>query len=103
MTATTVLGADSAGSPISTMAASASGLTKVYGAGNTRVVALDQSAIGLRKAQQLATERGVRIGTVVANLDGMITEDIRHRVRRRLGSDPATTAREEDAEPLPNP
>lgn len=35
-----------------------------------RVVALDQSAVGLRKAQQLATQRGVRIGTVVADLDG---------------------------------
>jgi len=43
------------------------------------------------------------LGLVVANLDGMITEDIRQRVRRQLGSDPATTAREEDAEPLPNP
>ena len=42
-----------------------------------RVVALDQSAIGLRKAQQLATERGVRIGTVVANLDGYRMEPAR--------------------------
>jgi SAM-dependent methyltransferase len=42
-----------------------------------RVVALDQSAIGLGKAQQLATERGVRIETVVANLDGYRMEPAR--------------------------
>ena len=42
-----------------------------------RVVALDQSAIGLRKAQQLAAERGVRIDTVVANLDGYRMEPAR--------------------------
>jgi hypothetical protein len=41
------------------------------------VVALDQSAIGLRKAQQLATERGVRIETVVANLEGYRMEPAR--------------------------
>lgn len=35
-----------------------------------RVVALDQSAVGLRKAERLAAERGVGITTVVANLDG---------------------------------
>jgi SAM-dependent methyltransferase len=33
-----------------------------------RVVAVDQSAIGLRKAEQLAAERGVAIETVVADL-----------------------------------
>ncbi len=42
------------------------------------------------------------LGLVVANLDNMITDDIRQRVRRRLGSDPATTAREEDTDPLTN-
>ena len=35
-----------------------------------RVLALDQSAVGLRKAEQLAAERGVRIETVVGDLDG---------------------------------
>jgi SAM-dependent methyltransferase len=35
-----------------------------------RPVAIDQSAVGLKKAEQLAAERGVRIETVVANLDG---------------------------------
>jgi SAM-dependent methyltransferase len=35
-----------------------------------RVVAVDQSAVGLKKAGQLATERGVRIETIVADLDG---------------------------------
>lgn len=33
-------------------------------------VAVDQSAVGLAKAEKLAAERGVRIETVVANLDG---------------------------------
>lgn len=35
-----------------------------------RVVAVDQSAVGLQKAERLAIERGVRIETVVADLDG---------------------------------
>jgi SAM-dependent methyltransferase len=35
-----------------------------------RVVAVDQSAVGLRKAERLATERGVAIETVAADLDG---------------------------------
>jgi SAM-dependent methyltransferase len=35
-----------------------------------RVVAVDQSEVGLRKAEQLATDRHVRIETVVADLDG---------------------------------
>lgn len=34
-----------------------------------RVVALDQSAVGLGKAERLAAERGVSLATVVANLD----------------------------------
>jgi SAM-dependent methyltransferase len=33
-------------------------------------IALDQSQVGLRKAEHLAAARGVQIGTVVANLDG---------------------------------
>ncbi len=33
------------------------------------VTALDQSAVGLSKAEQLAADRGVRIATVVANLE----------------------------------
>jgi len=33
-----------------------------------RVVAVDQSPVGLRKAEQLAAERGVKIETVVADL-----------------------------------
>jgi len=33
-----------------------------------RVLAVDQSAVGLRKAEQLAAENGVRIDTVVADL-----------------------------------
>jgi SAM-dependent methyltransferase len=32
-------------------------------------VAVDQSAVGLKKAEQLAAERGVRIEAIVANLD----------------------------------
>jgi SAM-dependent methyltransferase len=32
-------------------------------------VAVDQSAVGIKKAQQLAAERGVRIDTIVADLD----------------------------------
>ena len=39
-----------------------------------RVVAVDQSAVGLGKATQLAADRGVRIETVVANLDGYAIE-----------------------------
>lgn len=35
-----------------------------------RPVAVDQSAVGLKKAEQLAAERGVHIETNVANLDG---------------------------------
>jgi SAM-dependent methyltransferase len=35
-----------------------------------RPVAVDQSAVGLKKAEQLAGERGARIETVVADLDG---------------------------------
>jgi SAM-dependent methyltransferase len=35
-----------------------------------RVVAVDQSEVGLRKAEQLATDRHARIETVVADLDG---------------------------------
>ncbi len=35
-----------------------------------RVVAVDQSEVGLSKAEQLATDRHVRIETVVADLDG---------------------------------
>jgi SAM-dependent methyltransferase len=35
-----------------------------------RPVAVDQSGVGLKKAAQLAAERGVRIETVVADLDG---------------------------------
>jgi hypothetical protein len=33
-------------------------------------LALDQSEVGLKKAEHLAAARGVQIGTVVANLDG---------------------------------
>jgi SAM-dependent methyltransferase len=35
-----------------------------------RVLAVDQSEVGLRKARQLAADRQVRIETVVADLDG---------------------------------
>jgi SAM-dependent methyltransferase len=35
-----------------------------------RPVAVDQSAVGLKKAEHLAAARGVRIETVVADLDG---------------------------------
>ena len=35
-----------------------------------RPVAVDQSAVGLKKAEQLAADRGVRIETIVADLDG---------------------------------
>ena len=37
--------------------------------GGYRVVALDQSRVGLDKAQQLATAKGVTIGTVAADLE----------------------------------
>ena len=42
-----------------------------------RPVALDQSTVGLDKARRLADERGVRIETVVANLDGYRMEPAR--------------------------
>ncbi|MEZ5787512.1 MAG: class I SAM-dependent methyltransferase [Xanthobacteraceae bacterium] len=38
------------------------------------VVAVDQSVVGLAKAQKLAAERGVRIQTIVADLDGFKIE-----------------------------
>lgn len=38
------------------------------------VVAVDQSAVGLQKAQQLAAQRGVRIETVVADLADFVIE-----------------------------
>lgn len=42
-----------------------------------RPVALDQSAVGLEKAQRLAAERGVHIETVVANLENYRIESAR--------------------------
>jgi SAM-dependent methyltransferase len=39
-----------------------------------RVVAVDQSAVGLRKAQQLAAENGVRIDTIAADLSEYVIE-----------------------------
>jgi hypothetical protein len=42
-----------------------------------RVVALDQSAVGLKKAEQLAIDRGVRVETVVADLSSYRIEPAR--------------------------
>jgi len=65
-----------------------------------QVVAMDQSAVGLQKAQDLAAERGVSIHTIEANLEDWIPEpasfdaviisylhlppDIRPQAHRRL-------------------
>lgn len=42
-----------------------------------RPVAVDQSAVGLAKAERLAAARGVQIHTVRANLDGYHIEPMR--------------------------
>ena len=54
------------------------GRNSVYLAGQGyEVVALDQSAVGLKKAERLASTKGAHIHFLVANLDGYRFEDSR--------------------------